>query len=89
MLSYNQNYRMIINACMEQGIPAIFGVPLGFGVGMLVYTPEGMSFDEYFDLDYNASTELQVLKISLGCAPAGFHLKYVDSTTVDLATAFS
>ncbi|SHE21004.1 ThiF family adenylyltransferase [methanotrophic endosymbiont of Bathymodiolus puteoserpentis (Logatchev)] len=78
-------HRMIINACMEQGIPAIFGVPLGFGVGMLVYTPEGMSFDEYFDLDYNASTELQVLKMSLGCAPAGFHLKYVDSTTVDLA----
>ena len=78
-------HRLIINACMEKGIPAIFGVPLGFGVGMLVYTPEGMSFDKYFDLDYGASTEQQVLKMSLGCAPAGFHLKYVDPSSVDLA----
>lgn len=80
-----QTHRMIINACRERGIPAIFGVPLGFGVGMLVYTSEGMSFDDYFDIDYNASLEHQVLKMSLGCAPAGFHLKYVDPDSVDLS----
>lgn len=78
-------HRLIINACMAKGIPAIFGVPLGFGVGMLIYTPEGMKFDDYFDLDYSASAELQVLKMSLGCAPAGFHLKYVDPASVDLS----
>ncbi len=80
-----QTHRMIINACRERNIPAIFGVPLGFGVGMLVYTSEGMSFDDYFDIDYNASLEHQVLKMSLGCAPAGFHLKYVDPDSVDLS----
>lgn len=80
-----QTHRMIINACRAKGIPAVFGVPLGFGVGMLVYTPEGMTFDDYFDIDYNASLELQVLKMSLGCAPAGFHLKYVDPDSVDLS----
>ncbi|MDO9047765.1 MAG: ThiF family adenylyltransferase [Methylobacter sp.] len=78
-------HRLIINACMKRGIPAVFGVPLGFGVGMLIYTPEGMAFDEYFDIDYNAPLEQQVLKMSLGCAPAGFHLKYVDPSSVDLA----
>jgi len=78
-------HRFIINACMEKGIPAIFGVPLGFGIGMLIYTPEGMSFDDYFDIDYSVSAELQVLKMSLGCAPAGFHLKYVDPASVDLS----
>jgi len=77
-------HRLIINACMEKGIPAIFGVPLGFGIGMLVYTTDGMSFDDYFDLDYNAPPALQVLKMSLACAPAGFHLKYVDPASVDL-----
>ena len=80
-----QTHRMIINACMERNIPAIFGVPLGFGVGMLIYTPKGMSFDDYFDIDYTASLEHQVLKMSLGCAPAGFHLKYVDPESVDLS----
>jgi molybdopterin/thiamine biosynthesis adenylyltransferase len=80
-----QTHRMIINACRERNIPAIFGVPLGFGVGLLVYTNEGMSFDDYFDIDYTASLENQVLKMSLGCAPAGFHLKYVDPESVDLS----
>lgn len=78
-------HRMLVNACMEKGIPAVFGVPLGFGVGVLIYTREGMSFDDYFDLDYNAPEELKVLKMSLGCAPAGFHLKYVDPSSVDLS----
>jgi molybdopterin/thiamine biosynthesis adenylyltransferase len=80
-----QTHRMIINACRERDIPAIFGVPLGFGVGMLVYTRDGMTFDDYFDIDYTAALEHQVLKMSLGCAPAGFHLKYVDPESVDLS----
>ncbi|MDP2179642.1 ThiF family adenylyltransferase [Methylicorpusculum sp.] len=78
-------HRILVNACMAKSIPVIFGVPLGYGVGMLVYTSDGMSFDDYFDLDYAAPLEQQVLKMSLGCAPAGFHLKYVDPTSVDLS----
>ncbi len=80
-----ETHRLVVNACMNLGIPAIFGVPLGFGVGVLIYTPEGMGFDDYFDLDYKAPEEHQVLKMSLGCAPAGYHLKYVDPTSVDLS----
>ncbi len=80
-----ETHQMIINACRERNIPAIFGVPLGFGVGLLIYTKDGMTFDDYFDLDYSSSEELQVLKMSLGCAPAGFHLKYVDPKSVDLS----
>lgn len=78
-------HRLIINACMKRGIPAIFGLPLGFGVGVLVYTPDGMSFDDYFDIDPNAPLEHKLLKMSLGCAPAGFHLKYFDPSSIDLA----
>lgn len=77
-------HKLIIDACLERNIPAVFGVPLGFGVGVLIYTSTGMSFDDYFDLDYSAPLEHQVLKMSLGCAPAGFHLKYVDPFSVDL-----
>jgi tRNA threonylcarbamoyladenosine dehydratase len=77
-------HRVLVNACMARRIPVVFGVPLGYGVGLLVYTSSGMSFDDYFDLDYAAPLEQQVLKMSLGCAPAGFHLKYVDPGSVDL-----
>lgn len=79
-----KTHQFMINACMRRGIPAIFGVPLGFGVGILIYTPEGMSFDDYYDIDYDAPLEQQVLKMTLGFAPAGFHAKYFDPTSIDL-----
>lgn len=77
-------HRLIINACMERGIPAIFGVPMGYGVGVLVYTANGMSFDDYFDIDYQANLGLQCLKMALGSAPAGFHIKYIPPSAFDL-----
>lgn len=77
-------HRILINACMQRGIPAIFGVPMGYGVGVLVYTPEGMSFDDYFDIDYTSTLGLQCLKMALGSAPAGFHLKYIQPDAYDL-----
>ncbi len=80
-----KTHQLIINACMTRNIPVIFGVPLGFGVGVLIYTSKGMLFDDYFDLDYTSPIEHQVLKMSLGCAPAGFHLKYVDPNSVNLS----
>lgn len=77
-------HRLIINACMERGIPAILGAPMGFGVGLLVFTSKGMSFDDYFDVDYEAPLGLQALKLALGWAPAGFHLKYIKPAAFDL-----
>ncbi len=79
-------HRLIINTCMKRGIPVIFGVPMGFGVGTLVFKAEGMSFDEYFDIDYEAPLGLQALKMALGSAPAGFHLKYIQPDAFDLDT---
>ncbi|PKM10561.1 MAG: thiamine biosynthesis protein ThiF [Gammaproteobacteria bacterium HGW-Gammaproteobacteria-3] len=77
-------HRLILNACRTRGIPAVLGVPMGFGVGVLVFTPEGMSFDDYFDIDYQAPLGLQALKMALAAAPAGFHLKYIQPDAFDL-----
>ncbi len=77
-------HRMLINACMKRNIPVIFGVPMGFGVGVLVFKSEGMSFDDYFDIDYNAVLGVQALKMALASAPAGFHLKYILPAAFDL-----
>ena len=77
-------HRLLINACMKRNIPVIFGVPMGFGVGVLIFKPDGMTFDDYFDIDYNAELGLQALKMALASAPAGFHLKYILPTAFDL-----
>jgi tRNA threonylcarbamoyladenosine dehydratase len=79
-------HRLIVRACMERDIPVIFGVPIGFGVGALVFTSKGMSFDDYFDIDYEAPLALQALKMALGSAPAGFHLKYILPSAFDLGS---
>jgi len=77
-------HRLIVNACRERCIPVVFGVPMGFGVGALVFTSEGMSFDEYFDIDFDAPLGIQALKLALASAPAGFHLKYIQPAAFDL-----
>ncbi|MET0101183.1 MAG: ThiF family adenylyltransferase [Sedimenticola sp.] len=77
-------HRMLIMGAVERGIPVLAAVPLGFGVGMLSFTAKGMSFDDYFDIDLSLPLENQVLLFSLGFAPAGFHIKYVDPASVDL-----
>ena len=77
-------HRLLINACMKRNIPVIFGVPMGFGVGVLVFKSDGMSFDDYFDIDYNAVLGVQALKMALASAPAGFHLKYILPAAFDL-----
>ncbi len=77
-------HRLLINTCIKRNIPVIFGVPLGFGAGVLVFKPEGMNFDDYFDIDYNAALGIQALKMALGAGPAGFHLKYILPAAFDL-----
>ncbi len=77
-------HRMLIMGAVERGIPVIAAVPLGFGAGMLVFTKDGMSFDDYFCMPQNMPLENRVLLFSLGFAPAGFHIKYVDTSSVDL-----
>lgn len=78
-------HRLLMNRCHQRQIPAIFGVPLGFGVAMVTVTAQGMRFDDYFAIDDKAPLAEQALQFALGCAPAGFHLRYLDAGAVDLA----
>ncbi|APZ42974.1 ThiF family adenylyltransferase [Acidihalobacter ferrooxydans] len=75
--------RAVFAACRARGIPAITAAPLGIGVGLLVFDPKGMSFDEYFQLDGH-SYEEQLLRFLIGLAPRVLHQTYlVDPTAVD------
>ncbi len=77
-------HRMLISGAVERGIPVVAAVPLGFGAGILIFTKQGMSFDDYFAITPDLPLENQVLLFSLGFAPAGYHIKYVDASSFDL-----
>lgn len=43
--------RMLYKACRERRIPVIHAGPIGYGATVLVFAPDGPSFDEYFRID--------------------------------------
>lgn len=77
-------HQRLISAAQEKGIPAVAAVPVGFGAGMVAFSPTGMTFSDYFAWNPSATTERKVLQLALGFAPAGFHLKYIRPESIDL-----
>jgi molybdopterin/thiamine biosynthesis adenylyltransferase len=77
--------RATFAACNRLRIPAVTAAPLGMGSALLVFVPDGMSFEEYFQLEGCDDTE-QALRFLVGLAPAGLHRPYlVEPSRIDLA----
>jgi len=77
--------RLIFARCRERGIPAITAAPIGMGVGYLVFTNDGMSFEDYFRFEGRSDTE-QFLRFLMGLVPRGLHRKYlIDPSRINLA----
>lgn len=77
--------RQLFARCRELGIPAITAAPIGMGVGYLVFTPHGMSFEQYFQFEGQPPEE-QFLHFLMGLVPRGMHRAYlVDPARINLA----
>jgi molybdopterin/thiamine biosynthesis adenylyltransferase len=77
--------RAIFNRCREKGIVAITSAPLGFGATLQVFTPDGMSFDDYFAIHDGMGTPEKIAAFAAGLAPHPYHIKYLDLSKVDMA----
>jgi molybdopterin/thiamine biosynthesis adenylyltransferase len=78
--------RRVFAACRDNGIPAVTVAPLGMGAAMLNFTPEAMSFEQYFRFD-DCSEHEQALRFLVGLSPAMLQLSYLaDPSRVDLAS---
>lgn len=78
--------RTVFGACAAKGIPAITAAPLGMGVAFLAFLPGQMTFEEYFQLEGQSSTE-QAARFLLGLSPAMLQMRYlVDDSRVDFAS---
>ena len=63
---------------------AVTAGPMGFGSAWLVFDPDGMSFDSYFDLNDSQSDLEQLIAFAVGVAPALLHRPYLDLAEVSL-----
>ncbi len=70
--------------CREKGIPAVTCAPVGMGTAVLVFTPDGMSFEDYFGFAGRSDDE-KALRFLVGLTPARLHAGYlVEPERIDL-----
>ncbi|WP_455285665.1 ThiF family adenylyltransferase [Cupriavidus necator] len=64
--------QLVFAACRAKGIPAVTAAPLGMGAAVLVFMPQGMSFEDYFGFEGRSNAE-KALRFLVGLAPARLH----------------
>ena len=78
--------RQLFAAARRAGVMAVSAGPLGFGATLHVFGPDGMSFDDYFDVHDGQDPFDQLVNFVLGIAPRALHAPYLDFRTVNPAT---
>lgn len=76
--------RLLFKEAKTRGIYAITSGPMGFSATLHVFSPQGMGFDEYFDLKDDMSALDKLTAFGLGLGPRATHLKYIKSSSIDL-----
>lgn len=76
--------RQIFSRARDMGISALTAAPLGFSSTLHVFTPDGMSFDEYFDINDNMTNTEKLIAFAVGLAPSALHMKYLNLNFVNL-----
>jgi molybdopterin/thiamine biosynthesis adenylyltransferase len=79
-----ESRRLLFREAQRRDIWAVTAGPLGFSTAWLAFSPHGMSFDEYFDLNDSMTLVDQLIAFAVGLAPRATHLPYMDLAQVDL-----
>jgi molybdopterin/thiamine biosynthesis adenylyltransferase len=76
---------MLYGKAREKGIWVLTAPPLGFGFTLLMFDPEGMSFEDYFGFHSGMTERDRVVALVAGIAPKPFMLRYLDRKQPDTA----
>jgi hypothetical protein len=79
-----QARELLYETAQELGIPVVFSAPLGFSGTLHVFTPNSMSFADYYDLREGMSYFEKLAAFAVGLAPSAMHVKYMDMSRVSL-----
>ena len=74
--------RLVFREARRRGIWAHTAGPIGFSAAWLTFAPDGMSFDEYFDLNDAQDQLEQLIAFAVGLTPKATHLAYLDLSRV-------
>jgi molybdopterin/thiamine biosynthesis adenylyltransferase len=74
--------RLLFRAAQEKGIYCVTAGPIGFSSALLVFSPEGMSFDDYFGFQDNMEEWDKIASFAVGLAPRATQFKYMSLDNV-------
>lgn len=69
---------LLYEKARKKGLWVLNAAPPGFGSTLLVFDPQGMRFEQYFDLRPGMTTEERTLALLCGIVPAPLPLRYLD-----------
>jgi molybdopterin/thiamine biosynthesis adenylyltransferase len=76
---------LLYGKAREKGIWVLTAPPLGFGFTLLMFDPEGMSFEDYFGFHSGMNERDRIVALVAGIAPKPFMLRYLDRKQPDTA----
>ena len=76
--------RLLFRKARERGIFALGAGPVGFGTAWVVFSPQGMTFDRYFDLADGMNDVEKFVAYVVGMAPSSIQRRYMDLAYLDV-----
>ena len=77
--------RLLFRVAAQQGLYSITAGPLGFSTAWIVFAPQGMSFDRYFDFCDAMEPVDKLAAFLVGLAPKATHRTYMLMNLVNIA----
>jgi len=76
--------RLLFRKARARGIYALGAGPVGFGTVWVIFGPQGMTFDRYFDLSDQMDAVEKFVAYVVGMAPSSFQRSYMDLSYLDV-----
>ena len=73
---------LLYQSARRLGLPVLFGAPLGLSATLGGFAPDGMRFEDYFDIREGMKPFDIMMRFVVGIAPKGRHWTYMDSSHV-------
>jgi len=77
--------RLVFRTAAQMGLYAVTAGPIGFSTAWLIFDPDGLTFDEYFDLHDRQSQLEQLTAFAVGVTPSLLQRPYLDLDRVDVS----
>jgi len=82
---FAQNTKLLLfQKSRAKGISVITACPLGFGASVIIFSPSGMKYEDYFDLRSGMSEKEMRIASTFGLSPSPLCLSYMDKKALDL-----